>query len=62
MAHSSNNTLFCIIKNNFPIALIVMIISLAVLHPAVAMSENIKINGYPSETQSEDTSDADDCE
>ena len=62
MAHSSNNTLFHIIKNIFPIAMIVMIISLAAINPAVAMSENIKINGYQSETQTEDTSDAGDCE
>jgi hypothetical protein len=62
MTHSSNNTLFRIIKNIFPIAMIVMISSFAAINPAVAMSKNIKINGYQSETQTEDASDADDCE
>ena len=62
MTNSSNNTLFRLIKNNFPSLLILIIISLAAIHPTVAMSENITINGYPSEAQTEDTSDTDDCE
>jgi hypothetical protein len=62
MTHSPNSTLFRVIKNNIPTALIVMIISLATINPTVAMSEDIKINGYPSDVKTEDASDSEDCE
>lgn len=62
MTHSSINTFFYNIKNYFPTALIVVIISLAAIYPAAVMSENIKINGYSPEAQTEDTPDNDDCE